>query len=415
MIRSTKHSLKYLNPDKRKSYDSFLSEYRSVASIIGDNIWNNGYKEFNPITDNLDLPKYLDYNDFILDTWLSARTLSSIVTQISGMLRGAVEQRKKLLYVLDKLKEENEPYKHILKKLKEVILVKPEFSRINPELSSKNIDFQNGNFFDMFVALKSIGIDKIPIPVKKQRLDIKWLKKGRLLCGISLSDKNITFRYDVEGEENKGTEVVGADQGRLDVLNLSDGQVTKKVDIHNHSLESILETLSRRKKGSKGFNRTVRQRRNFIGWTINQLNFNNIKELKLEEIVNIGYKKHVSRKMSHWTNTIIRDKVKRKCEEIKVLFSLVDSTYNSQQCPKCYLVRKTNRKGKIFKCKNCGYTTDADQNGAYNVLHRSKFPDLGVEFRSRRLNLKKGFFWKPNGVFTFEGEELKVPHSIQKG
>ena len=414
MIRSCNHSIHFLNPDKRKSYDSFLNEYRKISSIIGNSIWNDGYKNFNVSSDNLDLPKYLDYNDFKLDTWLSARTLSSIVTQLSGLIRGAVKVRKGKLFMLNKLKEENKPFENLLNILDKTPLTIPDFIRINPELSSKNIDFQNGNHFDLFVAVKCIGINKITIPIKKHRLDIKWQKRGKLLGSVCLTDKNVTFRYDVEPEDNQGTKVVGGDQGKTDVLNLSDKQVTQKVDNHNHSLDSILDKLSKRKKGTKAFKRTARQRRNFINWTINQLNFSDIKELKLENIFNITYKKNVSRKMSHWTNTIIRDKVMRKCEETKVLFTQVDSTYNSQQCPECYLVRKSNRNGKLFKCKGCGYEADADQNGAYNVEHRSEFPDLGYGFRNKRLNLGKGFYWKPSGVFTFKGEELKVPHTNTK-
>jgi len=313
MIRSCNHSIHFLNPDKRKSYDSFLNEYRRISSIIGNSIWNNGYKTFNTSSDNLNLPKYLDYNDFKLDTWLSARTLSSIVTQLSGIIRGAVKVRKGKLFILNKLKEEHKPYENLLNVLDKTPLTIPDFIRINPELSSKNIDFQNGNHFDLFVAVKCIGINKITIPIKKHRLDIKWQKRGKLLGPVCLTDKNVTFRYDVEPEDNQGTKVVGGDQGKTDVLNLSDKQVTQKVDIHNHSLDSILDKLSKRKKGTKAFKRTARQRKNFINWSINQLNFSDIKELKLEEIINITYKKNVGSKMSHWTNTIIRDKVMRKC------------------------------------------------------------------------------------------------------
>ena len=434
MIRSTKHSLKFMNNEKKVIYNNFLMEYRRVATIIGNSIWNDGYNdEFNKFNTNIDsgeflnLPTYLDYNNFNIKTWLSARALCSLTNQISGMIRGAVKERKDRFYILNKLKDKNEPFDHIQKKLDETTISQPDFSYINPELSTKNVDIETGNFFDFFVGLKSIyNEDKkeqnkeegnttcgINIPIKAHKLDIKWGKRGKMLTSVLLTSYSINLRYEIKEELKEEGEIVGGDQGKNDILNLSDKQVTQKVDIHNHSLDSILDTLSKRKKGSKGFKKAVSQRKNFINWSINQLNFSDIKELKLEKIINITYKKHVCRKMSHWTNTIIRDKVMRKCEETKVLFTQVDSTYNSQQCPECCLVRKTNRDGKKFKCRGCGHEADADQNGAYNVKHRSEFPDLGCDFRNRKLNLGNGFYWKRNGVFTFEGEELEVPHATK--
>ena len=63
--------------------------------LICDDMWLNGYTwmeddvfhEFNPAKFKYTLPKYLDYNRFEIDTWLSARMMSSLVTQLSGKLR----------------------------------------------------------------------------------------------------------------------------------------------------------------------------------------------------------------------------------------------------------------------------------------------------------------------------------------
>ena len=325
MIRSTKHSLKFMNNEKKVIYNNFLMEYRRVATIIGNSIWNDGYNdEFNKFNTNIDsgeflnLPTYLDYNNFNIKTWLSARALCSLTNQISGMIRGAVKERKDRFYILNKLKDKNEPFDHIQKKLDETTISQPDFSYINPELSTKNVDIETGNFFDFFVGLKSIyNEDKkeqnkeegnttcgINIPIKAHKLDIKWGKRGKMLTSVLLTSYSINLRYEIKEELKEEGEIVGGDQGKNDILNLSDKQVTQKVDIHNHSLDSILDTLSKRKKGSKGFKKAVNQRKNFINWTINQLNFSDIKELKLEEIINITYKKNVGRKMSHWTNSL---------------------------------------------------------------------------------------------------------------
>ena len=55
----------------------FLDEYHRVGQLIINFIWENGYKDFNPKKDQLNLPKYLDYSKFLIETNLSARALSS--------------------------------------------------------------------------------------------------------------------------------------------------------------------------------------------------------------------------------------------------------------------------------------------------------------------------------------------------
>ena len=74
----------------------------------------------------------------------------------------------------------------------------------------------------------------------------------------------------------------------MTLLTLSDGQTTPKFDSHNHSLESILESMSKAKEGSKSFKRKQSQRNNFVNYSINQLNLNDIKQINLEKLKDIG-------------------------------------------------------------------------------------------------------------------------------
>ena len=239
---------------------------------------------------------------------------------------------------------------------------------------------------------------------------MKWLKNGKLLNSFSIGSQYISLRVDIKNtNKNEGTKIVGIDQGYKDVATLSDKQTTPKEDIHHHSLETIIGKLSRKKKGSDAFFKSQEHRKNFINWSINQLNFDGVKEVRLEKIWNIGYKNKTSRKLSHWTNTLIRDKIKRKCEELEVPVIEQDSSYRSQRCSCCGLVRKANRKGKVYKCKVCGYEADADYNASLN--HAIDLPDIDWKFRSQRNNLGKGFYWKESGLFSFDGVELRVPLS----
>lgn len=135
------------------------------------------------------------------------------------------------------------------------------------------------------------------------------------------------------------------------------------------------------------------------------LELKDIKEIRLEEIWNIGFRSSTSRVLSHWTNTEIRDCLEDICLQAGVRFVQVPSTYKSQRCSGCGKVLKSNRKGKIYKC-SCGLEIDADYNSSLNQV--LNLPEISFEFRKLGLN-KKGFYWLESGLFNLSGEELGVP------
>ena len=124
MIRSTSHSISFANTGKKEQYWAFLKEYRSVAAQMVDQIWS-GWGDFDVKTDKLDFPQYLDYKSFKLNTKLSARVLSSLSTQVSGVIRSATEKRRRLLWGREKMRSENKPLSNIEKKINKCKLVKP--------------------------------------------------------------------------------------------------------------------------------------------------------------------------------------------------------------------------------------------------------------------------------------------------
>jgi hypothetical protein len=161
MIRTTNHSLKFSNTCKLSKLSEFIGEYRRVSGLILDQIWENGYTwkvkdndyEFNVKENKLEHPKFIDYNDFDIETTLSARALSSLVTQLCGIIGASVEKQRKRLYQWEKT-----PNKQLEKKIQQNIPVKPNISQLNPELSSKCIDIEKVNGeFNYFVRLKSIA------------------------------------------------------------------------------------------------------------------------------------------------------------------------------------------------------------------------------------------------------------------
>ena len=188
---------------------------------------------------------------------------------------------------------------------------------------------------------------------------------------------------------DKNERILGLDVGCNKTYTTNDNQVSKK-DIHNWELKLIVERLSRRKKGSKGFQRTSEHRNNYINWSINQLNLKNIDTLVLENIKNVRKGRRTSRKMSHWTYTSIFDKLEMRCEDLGVQVKYVSPTFTSQMCSSCGWIRKSNRNGKLFKCTACGFTADADLNASINIGKGE--PNIGY---SKRLKLDNeiGFYY----------------------
>lgn len=411
MIRSTRHNLTYANAGKRSLVREFISEYRRVAGIILDDMWNNGYSwntpegelTFNVSQNKLDHPRYIDYSGFDIETTLSARALSSLVTQLCGVIGASVEKQRKRLY-----QYETTPSEALAEAIAENAPVKPDISRLNPELSSKCADIQKADGeFEYFLRLKSIGscFGHINLPLKAH-LHSRKFKVWTLKNSFLITENYVNLRWEKESVLKQEGTTVGCDQGLKDVVTLSDGTTSPKRNKHGKSLDSITLALSKCKKNSKRFHRKQDERKNFINWSVNQLNLTDIRQINLEEIANICYKKHTSRLLRHWTNTLIRDKIIRKCEELGVRVQMQKSTYRSQRCSCCGVVRKSQRKGKVYKCRECGLEIDSDLNAALN--HEIDLPDIPIDLCREKRN-RKGFYWLPEGFFDLSRVELRVP------
>ena len=427
-IRTSKHSLKFSNTHKLEELNSFIQEYKRIAKIYLDYIWNNNFSysysknnkifttNFNNNT-KLDLPNRLSTvninKKLNLKTTLTARSLQCCLNQVLAIIRGDVEKQRKRQYIVNKLRSQS---KKIPKKLRKATKnnkpVKPDLSDLKPELNINCVDFREDNSkkFNSFIQLrcftKTTKNKTINFPIKYHKVSNKWRNKGKRLNSFLFSPNSIDIRYEIEKtiKKDKKGKIVGGDQGIRTVLTFSDKQVTT-VDSHKHSLESITRKLSRKKKGSKAFGKAQEHRKNFINWSINKLNFSDIKEIRFEKIKSLRYKRKTSRYLSHWTYTEIKDKLERKCEEEEVLLSYQSSVYRSQRCNNCGLVLKSNRNNKTYLCKNCGLEIDADLNASLN--HQQDLPDISYDLRKLNLN-RLGFFWKSDGFYNLTGEKLTV-------
>ena len=407
MIRCSQHTLKHCNLEKSKEINNLISNYRILVQNIIDYIWSNGYRSLNIKKNKLNRVSLLDSTFLKKFKWdYTERLKQAAGKQALAMISAAIEKRRKQLWQLKKLQKEKGNFKYLQRTINLHPLVKPNASNINLEFDSRFIDFNfdNQKKFLGYVRITSIkkGLE-IKIPIVKSLVFDKWNNVGELKASVRLSENNINLFFDVkEHKKRKTGEVVGCDQGVTDIVTLSDKQTVPKYQ-EKYSLSDVMNILSRKKKGSKGFRRAQEFRKNVINWSVNQLNFSNIKELRLEKLHSVGKGKKRSRFLSHWTYTLINDKLKRVSEEKGFLLTEVPNEFRSQRCSMCGWVRKANRKGKTFCCNKCGNVVDADLNAASNLL--LDLYEIPYWVRLKKLN-RKGFYWKSNGLFSDNHESI---------
>lgn len=380
MIRSSKLSNKFSNKEKKNSLNLFIQEYKKVAQFFVDLLWEQ---------DNIPnlLPKSFTNQ---ADTWLSARAIQCVAKQVSGIIRGTKKKNKQRQYIYDKLIESKQ-YKKA-RKLKNYITKnqKPNIKNINPELDNRFVKFQfnNKTSFDGWLILSSLGNKlKIKIPLKKTK-HFNSLS-GDIKSGIRLNEKYTTFMFESDVKVKSEGKTLGLDIGINSVVTTSDNQF-KQEDNHGWTFNKIIQRLNKKKKGSKGYNKVQNQRTNFINWNINKLNLDDVKILKLENIKHVRKGKQVSKFLNRWTYAEIKSKLELICEKLGVQVEYVNSTYTSQRCSSCGWVRRSNRKGKEFKCNSCGNTINADFNAALNIV--TNLRPIGQKERLLHKN-RIGFYW----------------------
>ena len=131
----------------------------------------------------------------------------------------------------------------------------------------------------------------------------------------------------------------------------------------------------------------------------------------LSDIKNMNFGKNSSRFLTHFVASQILGQVEDFCIRHGVRVKRKSQTYTSQRCSKCGWVRKSNRKGKLFKCTSCGFACDADLNAAINLTF--DLPAISKAERLLKKNLK-GFFWLPLGQPNESiSQESIVPGTIK--
>jgi len=162
----------------------------------------------------------------------------------------------------------------------------------------------------------------------------------------------------------------------FDVLKAFDRKITKRM--------SILQKRKIRPRDDKKYREYVENLRDYLENEINRLINVIIKIYKPKRIIieRLDFRSpELSKRLNRMIQNFGKRYIKQKLERLQQLYEIevieVNPAYTSQECSSCGYVDKRNRKDtQEFECKACGNKTNAQINGAKNILKRSSLGSL---------------------------------------
>jgi IS605 OrfB family transposase len=130
-------------------------------------------------------------------------------------------------------------------------------------------------------------------------------------------------------------------------------------------LDAIRKSKNKESRWMKNQNHQISRK------IVNHALIHGVGVIRMEDLTDIRNtaksKKESGRNLHSWSSFYqLKAFIQYKSKMVGICFEEVDPKYTSQTC-KCKHREKFNRKGFIFQCKLCGYTTHADLNGAINI------------------------------------------------
>jgi len=210
----------------------------------------------------------------------------------------------------------------------------------------------------------------------------------------------------VEPQPSTGHNVIGIDMGEIHPAVATDGNTAVVFSARelrslnqytNKRLASIQTALSKKKKGSRSWNRLVTRKRKFLAKqnrrrndieqkvsraVMNYAVERDCREIALGDVRNVadGVKTGSvsNQKISNWSHGKLRNMIEYKAEAEGISVVLVKEHYTTQTCPNHGCKHKTKPKGRIYRCPKCGFIGHRDVVGAANILSRHLFGELAL-------------------------------------
>ena len=389
MIRTSKHILKYQTNSKTSILERIYSDYKLCLEHYIYLI-TLGQLPLKIFLSSKQLP---EYSNIVRSHWKGL-----IYKQASEIIHSNLKKQKD-----NRFKKFKKVYAYFKSKNRQLIFTSKKYSELNlkSHLSYMKFDIENismnidANIFDVLVVNKSKEFDEfirlispykenkhyvaINIPLNHHKHSLKFLKSGwNRKSTIQLSKINNSFYFNLFYEA-KAPEIkeignsIGLDCGYKKLIVTSDSQFL------GQELEQQYTKISRKKQGSKAFNRSLIERNKLINQYCNKLDLSNVNRLVVEDLKGVKsnskgrIRKSFSNKLQRWSYLQTLAKLERRCEENGVYFQKVNPAYTSQVCSSCGTQDKSARKGEIYSCKVCGVVIDADYNASINILHRGDY------------------------------------------
>jgi len=239
------------------------------------------------------------------------------------------------------------------------------------------IEKAKASTFDYWLKISTLNKGKrTQFPFKSYNYAKKYFNDWGLINGGRIKFENdkwfllLTFEKEPPSKKKEG-KVIGIDIGIKKLM------ATSEKKFYGKEIELLMDKIQKKQQGSKAFKKALKERDYYINKNAKQLPLETSKAIVMENIKNIKrnskkekrLRKEFRSKFQRWTYPLLFSRINQLCEADGVHFYAVDPAYTSQTCSQCGFVHKLSRNGEIFKCRNCGYTDDADYNASLNILN----------------------------------------------
>ena len=361
MIRSTKVALKFSNKNKLLKLKIVIRKFKEIVNSYINILWEQPalHKE----------------------KWIPKEIQKAVETDLSAVL-----QQKAGATALQNIRSQ------INNKKKEKI--KPFYDSNTIELDQRSVVFlEKESSFDEFIKFKCLGMRIVlSCPIKFHAHYLKysdWKRKNSVRILSRKGHLYLEVIFEKESELKKTDKFIGIDLGINKLMTDSDG---KK---YGTKISSLINKINRKLQGSKGFQRALREKNEYINKTVKELpeaNYviENLKKLKYKS-KSRGLGKGFRKKLQYWNYRKALTRVQNFSEVVGVQCLKVSPSHTSQTCPVCGNINKLNRDREIFKCLNCGYQNDADVVGGINIRNRGTSQGVYGTLRDKEVSSANRF------------------------
>ena len=351
--RSTKCSLRFANRNKQDKLSTVLLEYGRVVNIFISFFWKETPEKRDLLKTLVDMP----------ETWLSARLRKVAAREAIDMINSSKERWGNEAKI-------------------------PVHKCNRMYVSSTIADLENSKTpeFNAWLKLRCIGNGiKIDLPIRFHKHYNKLAEKGRRLNSYIVTKDYVQLVFEIEtGAKKSEGKLLGLDSGINALATTSDGKQ------YGTDIKPIINRVKRCNYGSKGQKRARRalyQRMNEVAKEVTNKDTRLLVVERLREInKNSKKKKRVGKStrksLGVWAYRYWLEKLKRECEDQRLVYRSVSPYYTSQTCSRCGHVQRENRSGNKFRCLSCGYKTNADYNASLNILERFFIGQYGADFKT---------------------------------